>query len=154
VHSCSFIQDEDRAKAEGPSSEELKRLDRLKAELLSANSSQTSGSPVGSISSNSIGRTNGGTRKKGLSPRGSKERRRSAGDEQGMMSQLNMFVRTRTDSGKQLSDLVRSLFHSTLTCLSYHLYFTTFMLILWQHKFSHFFDIVHSDDLAFAILLT
>jgi hypothetical protein len=98
-------QDEDRAKAEGPSSEELKRLDRLKAELLSANSSQTSGSPVGSISSNSIGRTNGGTRKKGLSPRGSKERRRSAGDEQGMMSQLNMFVRTRTDSGKQLSDL-------------------------------------------------
>jgi len=98
-------QDEDRAKAEGPSSEELERLDRLKAELLSANSSQTSGSPVGSISSNSIGRTNGGTRKKGLSPRGSKERRRSAGDEQGIMSQLNMFVRTRTDSGKQLSDL-------------------------------------------------
>lgn len=98
-------QDEDRAKAEGPSSEELERLGRLKVELLSANSSQTSGSPVGSISSNSIGRTSGGTRKKGLSPRGSKERRRSAGDEQGMMSQLNMFVRTRTDSGKQLSDL-------------------------------------------------
>ncbi|PNE09436.1 hypothetical protein B7P43_G00138, partial [Cryptotermes secundus] len=98
-------QDEDRAKAEGPSSEELERLERLKAELLSANSSQASGSPVGSISSSSIGRTSGGTRKKGLSPRGSKERRRSAGDEQGMMSQLNMLVRTRTDSGKQLSDL-------------------------------------------------
>ncbi|GFG30888.1 hypothetical protein Cfor_07452 [Coptotermes formosanus] len=98
-------QDEDRAKAEGPSSEELERLDRLKAELLSANSSQASGSSVGSISSNSIGRTNGGSRKKGPSPRGSKERRRSAGDEHGMMSQLNMFVRTRTDSGKQLSDL-------------------------------------------------
>ncbi|PSN30230.1 WD repeat-containing protein 44, partial [Blattella germanica] len=82
--------DEDRAKAEGPSSEELERLERLKAELLSAHSSQVSGSPVGSISSNSIGRTTGGTRKKGMSPRGSKERRRSAGDEQGMMSQLNI----------------------------------------------------------------
>lgn len=36
-----------------------------------------------------------------------KERRRSAGDELGLMAQqLNMFVRTRTDSGKQLSDLV------------------------------------------------
>jgi hypothetical protein len=102
-----YKQDEDRAKAEGPSSEELERLERLKAELLSANSSQASGSPAGSISSNSIGRSSGGIRKKGLSPRGSKERRRSAGDEQGMMSQLNMFVRTRTDSGKQLSDLVR-----------------------------------------------
>lgn len=128
MHVCSVKQDEDRAKAEGPSSEELERLDRLKAELLSANSSQTSGSPAGSISSNSIGRTSGGTRKKGLSPRGSKERRRSAGDEQGMMSQLNMFVRTRTDSGKQLSDLVRSVLHNTHTCLSNHLYIATFTL--------------------------
>jgi hypothetical protein len=100
-------QDEDRAKAEGPSSEELDRLERLKADLLRANSSQTSGSPVGSISSNSTGYSSGGIRKKGLSPRGSKERRRSAGDEQGMMAQLNMFVRTRTDSGKQLSDMVK-----------------------------------------------
>jgi hypothetical protein len=85
---------------------------------------------VGSISSNSIGRTNGGSRKKGPSPRGSKERRRSAGDEHGMMSQLNMFVRTRTDSGKQLSDLVRSVVCNTFTCLSNHLYFTPFMLIV------------------------
>lgn len=109
-----YKQDEDLAKAEGPSSEELERLERLKAELLSANSSQASGSPVGSISNSSIGRTSGGTRKKGLSPRGSRERRRSAGDEQGMMSQLNMLVRTRTDSGKQLSDLVRSVFCTTI----------------------------------------
>lgn len=107
-------QDEDRAKAEGPSSEELERLERLKAELLSANSTQASGSPLGSISSSTTGRISGGTHKKGLSPRGSKERRRSAGDEQGMMSQLNMLVRTRTDSGKQLSDLVRSVFSSTV----------------------------------------
>lgn len=35
-----------------------------------------------------------------------RERRRSAGDEQGLAHQLNMFVRTRTDSGKQLSDAV------------------------------------------------
>ncbi|XP_054268042.1 WD repeat-containing protein 44 isoform X2 [Macrosteles quadrilineatus] len=33
-----------------------------------------------------------------------RERRRSAGDEHGLAQQLNMFVRTRTDSGKQLSD--------------------------------------------------
>ncbi|XP_046671970.1 WD repeat-containing protein 44 [Homalodisca vitripennis] len=38
------------------------------------------------------------------SPRNTRERRRSAGDEQGLAHQLNMFVRTRTDSGKQLSD--------------------------------------------------
>ncbi|XP_026686590.1 WD repeat-containing protein 44-like [Diaphorina citri] len=42
----------------------------------------------------------------GLSPRPSKERRRSAGDETGLLQQsLNMFVRTRTDSGKPLSDM-------------------------------------------------
>lgn len=46
------------------------------------------------------------SKKNSVSPKNSKERRRSAGDEQGFMSQLNMFVRTRTDSGKQLSDLV------------------------------------------------
>ncbi|KAL0275096.1 UNVERIFIED_CONTAM: hypothetical protein PYX00_003062 [Menopon gallinae] len=48
---------------------------------------------------------NDANRKLGLSPKNSKERRRSAGDEQGVISQLNMLVRTRTDSGKQLSDL-------------------------------------------------
>lgn len=45
-------------------------------------------------------------KKNNLSPKVSKERRKSADDEQGFISQLNMFVRTRTDSGKQLSDLV------------------------------------------------
>lgn len=62
-------------------------------------------STLGSLSSNSIGREGGESSRHSLSPRGSKERRRSAGDEQGMLAQLNMFVRTRTDSGKQLSDL-------------------------------------------------
>lgn len=61
---------------------------------------------MGSLSSNSIGREGGESSRHSLSPRGSKERRRSAGDEQGMLAQLNMFVRTRTDSGKQLSDMV------------------------------------------------
>ncbi|XP_014262648.1 WD repeat-containing protein 44 isoform X2 [Cimex lectularius] len=37
---------------------------------------------------------------------GCRERRKSAGDEQMIPNQLNMFVRTRTDSGKPLSDLV------------------------------------------------
>ncbi|XP_066993067.2 WD repeat-containing protein 44 isoform X2 [Anabrus simplex] len=100
-----FLMDEDRSKAEGPSVEELERIERLKTELFSTTSSQASSSPMGSISSNSIGRGGSVSRKTGLSPRGSKERRRSAGDEHGMMSQLNMFVRTRTDSGKQLTDL-------------------------------------------------
>ncbi|XP_066993073.2 WD repeat-containing protein 44 isoform X7 [Anabrus simplex] len=99
------LTDEDRSKAEGPSVEELERIERLKTELFSTTSSQASSSPMGSISSNSIGRGGSVSRKTGLSPRGSKERRRSAGDEHGMMSQLNMFVRTRTDSGKQLTDL-------------------------------------------------
>ncbi|KAJ1529621.1 hypothetical protein ONE63_006388 [Megalurothrips usitatus] len=62
-------------------------------------------STLGSLSSNSIGRESGEGSRQSLSPRGSKERRRSAGDEQGMLAQLNMFVRTRTDSGKQLSDM-------------------------------------------------
>lgn len=92
----TLLQDEDRAKAEGPTLEEQERLERLKAEVLSTCSSKMSGSPLGSINSNKLS----------PSPWGSKERRRSAGDEQGMMSQLNMLVRTRTDSGKQLSDLV------------------------------------------------
>lgn len=148
-----YKQDEDRAKAEGPSSEELERLERLKAELLSANSSQTSGSPVGSISSSSIGCTSGGTRKKGQSPRGSKERRRSAGDEQGMMSQLNMLVRTRTDSGKQLSDLVRSVFSNTvqsslMTCISS-------VSHRWSYKCCYilYFALLHYAMCSYILLL-
>ncbi|XP_018367496.1 PREDICTED: WD repeat-containing protein 44 isoform X3 [Trachymyrmex cornetzi] len=97
-------QDEDKLKAEGPSTEELERVERMKAELLSR-SSEKSGSPLGSASSNSIGRYSLGLHKlSGMSPQGSKERRKSAGD-QDMVKQLNMFVRTRTDSGKRLTDM-------------------------------------------------
>ncbi|CAK9824217.1 WD repeat-containing protein 44 [Anthophora retusa] len=73
-------QDEDKSKAEGPSHEELERVEKMKAELMSPH------------------------KLSGLSPQGSKERRKSAGD-QDMVQQLNMFVRTRTDSGKRLTDM-------------------------------------------------
>ncbi|XP_012226486.1 WD repeat-containing protein 44 [Linepithema humile] len=97
-------QDEDKLKAEGPSTEELERVERMKAELLNR-ASEKSSSPLGSASSNSIGRYSIGPYKlSGMSPQGSKERRKSAGD-QDMVKQLNMFVRTRTDSGKRLTDM-------------------------------------------------
>lgn len=93
-------------KAEGPSSEELERVARMKAELLSRTSNK-SNSPLGSVSSNSIGRYSlGPHRLSSMSPQISRERRKSAGD-QDMVKQLNMFVRTRTDSGKRLTDMVR-----------------------------------------------
>nr|CAD7256714.1 unnamed protein product [Timema shepardi] len=91
--------DEDQAKAEGPSQEELERVERLKAQLLSLRSSR---SPIGSVGTNSAGRC---VPQLGPVPRNPRERRRSAGDEMGIIPQLNMFVRTRTDSGKPLSDL-------------------------------------------------
>ncbi|XP_072759446.1 WD repeat-containing protein 44 [Anoplolepis gracilipes] len=97
-------QDEDKLKAEGPSSEELERVERMKAELLNR-SSEKSSSPLGSTSSNSIGRYSLGLHKlSSMSPQSSRERRKSAGD-QDMVKQLNMFVRTRTDSGKRLTDM-------------------------------------------------
>lgn len=79
----------------------------MKIELLSLNSSEKSSSPLGSISSNSIGRHSLGPQHKiaGLYLQGSRERRKSAGD-QDLVKQLNMFVRTRTDSGKRLTDMV------------------------------------------------
>jgi len=93
-------------KAEGPSSEELKRVERMKADLFSRTNEKSS-SPLGSASSNSIGRYSLGPHKlSGMSPQSSRERRKSAGD-QDMIKQLNMFVRTRTDSGKRLTDMVR-----------------------------------------------
>ncbi|XP_014205246.1 WD repeat-containing protein 44 isoform X2 [Copidosoma floridanum] len=98
-------QDEDKVKAEGPSSEELERLAKMKAELMSVNSSEKSSSPFSSISSNSMGRHSLGPQHKiGFHLQGTRERRKSAGD-QDLVQQLNMFVRTRTDSGKRLTDM-------------------------------------------------
>ncbi|OXU22367.1 hypothetical protein TSAR_012017 [Trichomalopsis sarcophagae] len=100
-----LLQDEDKAKAEGPSSEELERLAKLKAELMSAKTGDKSSNALGSIVNNSIGRHSLGPHKiTGLNPHGSRERRKSAGD-QDLVKQLNMFVRTRTDSGKRLTDM-------------------------------------------------
>jgi hypothetical protein len=107
---CKFYntlpQDEDKAKAEGPSSEELERIAKMKVELMSIQSSDKPISALGSISSNSIGRHSLGPHKiSGLNSQGARERRKSAGD-QDLVKQLNMFVRTRTDSGKRLTDMV------------------------------------------------
>lgn len=101
-------QDEDKAKAEGPSDLEMQRIERLKAELLTTNKekSQAIVRRV-SASSNSVGRGSLGphrSMKSSSGQKGSKERRRSAGDES-LVKQLNMFVRTRTDSGKKLTDM-------------------------------------------------
>ncbi|CAD6233816.1 GSCOCG00007311001-RA-CDS [Cotesia congregata] len=97
-------RDEDKSKAEGPSAEEIERLEKMKAELISLQSSDKSSSPLGSLSSNSVGRYSLGQHRLATSLQGTRERRKSAGD-QDMVKQLNMFVRTRTDSGKRLTDM-------------------------------------------------
>ncbi|XKL69385.1 hypothetical protein PGB90_007154 [Kerria lacca] len=62
--------------------------------------------PLSSVSSHSVGGTRAGLGLRfGISPQRHKERRKSTGDEKQIPHQLNMFVRTRTDSGKQLSDM-------------------------------------------------
>lgn len=59
------------------------------------------------MSSNSVGGPRAGLGFRfGVSPHRGKERRKSTGDEKQLPHQLDMFVRTRTDSGKQLSDIV------------------------------------------------
>lgn len=94
-------QDEAENKAEGPSKEELERIDKIRAEIFSTN-------PLERIhysctGSNSLG--NGMRYGKNLARAAqfAKERRKSAGDED-VLKQLNVFVRTRTDSGKKLTD--------------------------------------------------
>lgn len=69
-------------------------------------STDKSNIPLNSISNNSIGRHSLGPHKiTGFCTQGTRERRKSAGD-QDLVKQLNMFVRTRTDSGKRLTDMV------------------------------------------------
>lgn len=63
--------------------------------------------PLSSVSSHSVGGARAGLGLRfGVSPHRDNERRKSTGDEKQIPHQLNMFVRTRTDSGKQLSDMV------------------------------------------------
>ncbi len=74
--------------------------------------------PLSSASCHSVAGTRAGLGLRfGVSPHRNKERRRSTGDEKQLPHQLNMFVRTRTDSGKQLSDMV--IFSSLLLCFSH-----------------------------------
>lgn len=94
-------QDEEANKAEGPSQEEMDRIERIRAEILGTGNSKDRINLAGT-GTNSLG---SGMR---YAPNISKiqlakERRKSAGDED-VLKQLNIYVRTRTDSGKQLTD--------------------------------------------------
>lgn len=93
-------QDEAFNKAEGPSKEEINRIERIRAEIL------------GTTSKDRVNFVGTGTNSLGSGMRYTsniskiqiaRERRKSAGDED-VLKQLNIYVRTRTDSGKQLSD--------------------------------------------------
>lgn len=94
-------QDEAANKAEGPSKEEIERIERIRAEILGTDGSKDRVNLAGT-GTNSLGN---GMRyaSKLLKTQSSKERRKSAGDED-VLKQLNIYVRTRTDSGKQLTD--------------------------------------------------
>ncbi|XP_031619589.1 WD repeat-containing protein 44 isoform X2 [Contarinia nasturtii] len=95
-------QDEEANKAEGPSKEELERIEKIRAEIFGTNS--TAQRPhLSATGSNSLG--NGMRYGNNLAKAAqlAKERRKSAGDED-VLKQLNVFVRTRTDSGKKLTD--------------------------------------------------
>uniref|UniRef100_A0A1A9V5Z4 WD repeat-containing protein 44 n=1 Tax=Glossina austeni TaxID=7395 RepID=A0A1A9V5Z4_GLOAU len=88
-------RDEECNKAEGPTQEEIERIERI----LNDNIQRPKLAGTGS---NSLGST---TRYPSLVYRSGndKERRKSAGDED-VLKQMNIYVRTRTNSGKQLSD--------------------------------------------------
>ncbi|XP_055589778.1 WD repeat-containing protein 44 isoform X2 [Uranotaenia lowii] len=88
-------------KAEGPSREEIERVERIRQEIM-GNTASTRASLAGT-GTNSLG---SGTRYSSSLAKHihQKERRKSAGDED-MFKQLNMYVKTRTDSGKQLTDM-------------------------------------------------
>ncbi|KAL7744351.1 hypothetical protein ACLKA6_001743 [Drosophila palustris] len=87
-------RDEASNKAQGPSQDEIERIEKMLME--SASRPKLAGS-----GSNSLGSA---TRYTALY-RGAndKERRKSAGDED-VLRQMNIYVRTRTNSGKQLTD--------------------------------------------------
>lgn len=97
-------QDEAANKAEGPSKEEIERVERIRAEILGG-STTTDRKMLAGTKTNSLGnemRFSSSVVKLQLAA-AAKERRKSAGDED-VLKQLNIYVRTRTNSGKQLSD--------------------------------------------------
>lgn len=94
-------QDEASNKAEGPSKEELERIARVRAEIFGTNSSERV--HLACTGSNSLGNGMRYEKPFAKATQLAKERRKSAGDED-VLKQLNVFVRTRTDSGKKLTD--------------------------------------------------
>ncbi|XP_055634627.1 WD repeat-containing protein 44 isoform X2 [Toxorhynchites rutilus septentrionalis] len=88
-------------KAQGPSREEIERVEKIRLEIM-GNTALTRASLSGT-GTNSLG---SGTRYGSSLAKHMylKERRKSAGDED-MFKQLNIYVKTRTDSGKQLTDM-------------------------------------------------
>lgn len=93
-------QDEAANKAEGPSKEEIQRIERIRAEIFGSTASQRLS--LAGTGTNSLGNGTryGSSIAKAMTAR---ERRKSAGDED-VLKQWNVYVRTRTDSGKHLSD--------------------------------------------------
>ncbi|GAB0088186.1 WD repeat-containing protein 44 [Sergentomyia squamirostris] len=94
-------QDEEANKAEGPPRDELERIERIRGEIMSSTPRER-GINLSGTGTNSLGSA---TRYSShMTPHHVKERRKSAGDEE-IIRQMNVYVRTRTDSGKVLSDL-------------------------------------------------
>ncbi|XP_053678148.1 uncharacterized protein LOC128728545 [Anopheles nili] len=101
-------------KAEGPSRDEIARVERIHREFFPRNVGGMTGpgSVIGGIGSHRKNYSITGTNSLEGGMRGSlvakqlhlRERRKSAGDEE-QFKQMNMFVRTRTNSGKQLTDM-------------------------------------------------
>uniref|UniRef100_A0A1L8DNK9 WD repeat-containing protein 44 n=1 Tax=Nyssomyia neivai TaxID=330878 RepID=A0A1L8DNK9_9DIPT len=92
-------QDEEANKAEGPSHEEIARIERIRGEILNSTPRER-GISLAGTGTNSLGSATRYTSR----PNYTKERRKSAGDEE-IIRQMNVYVRTRTDSGKVLSDM-------------------------------------------------
>ncbi|XP_053690223.1 WD repeat-containing protein 44 [Sabethes cyaneus] len=87
-------------KAQGPSREEIERVEKMRQEIMGNTAVTRALSGTGT---NSLG---SGTRYSSSLAKhmNLKERRKSAGDED-MFKQMNIYVKTRTDSGKQLTDM-------------------------------------------------
>ncbi|XP_055699891.1 WD repeat-containing protein 44-like isoform X1 [Phlebotomus papatasi] len=94
-------QDEEANKAEGPSKEEIERIERIRGEILNSTPRER-GVNLSGTGTNSLGSATRYTSR--MSTGYVKERRKSAGDEE-IIRQMNVYVRTRTDSGKVLTDL-------------------------------------------------
>uniref|UniRef100_A0A1B0CE02 WD repeat-containing protein 44 n=1 Tax=Lutzomyia longipalpis TaxID=7200 RepID=A0A1B0CE02_LUTLO len=94
-------QDEEANKAEGPSQEEIARIERIRGEILNS-TPRDRGISLSGTGTNSLGSATRYTSRPNYGA--TKERRKSAGDEE-IIRQMNVYVRTRTDSGKVLSDI-------------------------------------------------